>query len=174
MSFLSRIFQKTDERGALAPLYGEVVASGRDPVWYREGRVPDTIDGRFDMIAAVLTLLLLRLEQEGEAAGRASVMLAELFIADMEGSIRQIGIGDLMVGKNVGKMMSALGGRLTAFRTAIAEGRGLDAPVRRNIFHDSPPDEACVGAVAARLDRLRRALADTPLDALLAGTMPKP
>jgi hypothetical protein len=91
----------------MLPLYQAVVHRGRAVHWYVEGGVPDTLDGRFDMIAAVLTLVLLRLEQAD--LRHESVWLTELFIDDMEGQLRQIGIGDLVVGKHVGRMMSALG-----------------------------------------------------------------
>ena len=127
MSILTRIFGRGSERDAYRPLYAEVVALGRDRAWYKEGAVPDTLDGRFDMIAAVLALVLLRLERDGGANAGASVLLTELFIDDMDGSVRQMGIGDLMVGKHVGRMMGALGGRLTAFREARDAGAGFEA-----------------------------------------------
>ena len=158
----------------MRPLYDAVVAVGRDPVWYREGEVPDTLDGRFDMIAALMALLLLRLEAEGEGARAESVMLSELFIDDMEGSLRQIGIGDLMVGKHVGKMMSALGGRLAAFRAAIDGSGDFTGPVLRNIFHDAPPSEAAAALVAGRLGAFAARLRETPAARLLAGELPKP
>ena len=119
MGLIQRIFGgKADPSAALLPLYEQVVARARAPHWYEEGAVPDTIDGRFDMIAAVLSLVLLRLEPE-EKARRESVWLTELFVADMDGQLRQIGIGDVSVGKHMGKMMSALGGRLGAYRLAL-------------------------------------------------------
>lgn len=170
MSFLARIFDSKAKRERLQPLYDRIVAAGRDPAWYRDGEVPDTIDGRFDMITAILALVLLRLEQED--AREASVLLTEAFVADMDGSIRQMGIGDLLVGKHIGQMMSALGGRLTAFRGA-ADG-SLEGPVIRNIFHDAPPSGQIVGFVAARLERIRDQLADLSLQQLTTGEFPKP
>jgi len=171
LSFLSRIFGHRAERAPYASLYAWVVGQGRDPAWYREGAVPDTLDGRFDMIAAILALVLLRLEQAGDTS-KASALIAETFIEDMEGSIRQMGIGDLMVGKNVGRMMSALGGRLTAFRAAIAAGSGFDGPVRRNIFHDAPPSDAAAAFVSRRLQDLHDRLAAMPVDDILTGDLP--
>ena len=162
------------DRNVYRPLYDKVVEIGRDPFWYREGRVPDTIDGRFDMIAAVLTLVLLRIEEEGKETSQASVMIAELFIEDMDGSIRQMGIGDLMVGKHVGKMMGALGGRLSVFRQAIQEKNGFDAPVRKNIFHDAPPSENAVPTVATRLERFHQSLVGQSKDAILSGAISLP
>jgi len=171
LSFLQRIFGDRRERAALAPLYAAIVARGRDPFWYREGRVPDTIDGRFDMVAAVTALVLLRLEAAG-AAGRApSVLLTEIFIDDMDATLREIGIGDYVVGKHVGRMMGALGGRLTAFRAARGE-ESFDQAVRRNVFHESPPSQEAVAAVAGRLTLFAEALDAADLEGLIGGTLP--
>lgn len=170
MSLLQRIFGETKQRAALDPLYRAVVAFGRDPAWYREGRVPDTLDGRFDMIAAAMALVLLRLEAEGQAGRCPSVLLTELFIEDMDGTLRQIGIGDYVVGKHVGRMMSALGGRIAAFRAAGESGFG-DA-VARNIFHEAPPSLPAAAFVVARLERFAAALDQARLETLLAGTLP--
>jgi len=171
LSFLQRIFGRK-ERQALLPLYRAVVEAGRDAAWYREGQVPDTIDGRFDMVAAMMALTLLQLEA-GEGAGReASVLLTELFVDDMDASLRQIGIGDYVVGKHVGRMMGALGGRLAAFRAARQEGGAFAAAVRRNIFHEVPPTEEALDWVAGRLERFAAALAAQPLAPLLAGRLP--
>lgn len=169
MSFLKHIFGDKKERAALAPLYGKIVARGRDPYWYREGGVPDTLDGRFDMIAAITALVLLRLEALGGEAKRPAVLLTEIFIDDMDATLRQIGIGDYVVGKHVGRMMSALGGRLAAFRGA--EGDFAEA-VRRNVFHESAPTEEAVTRVSGRLQTFDEALRRTSLDELLAGALP--
>lgn len=166
MSFLQRIFGDKRQRARWAPLYAAIVAAGRDPAWYREGRVPDTIDGRFDMIAAVTALVLLRLEALGEEGRAASILLTELFIDDMDATLRQIGIGDYVVGKHVGRMVSALGGRLAAFRA-----EDFAAATRRNIYHDSPPSDEALALVTGRLERFAEALDRTSLEALAAGKL---
>jgi cytochrome b pre-mRNA-processing protein 3 len=172
VSIFRRIFRGGDPRDALTPLYHAVVREGRTPGWYAEGGVPDTIDGRFDMIAAVLTLVLLRLEAADEPGRAPSALLTELFIADMDGQLRQIGIGDLVVGKHIGKMMGMLGGRLTAYRDAFAEGGDLHGALERNLWRGVPPGEAAEHYAVDRLTRLRAALTQLPLDALLAGVLP--
>ena len=173
VTFWRRLFGgKRDEIG-VDRLYRAVVAAGREPAWYLEGGVPDTIDGRFDMIAALLSLVLLRLERDGDAGRPATVLLAERFVEDMEASLRQIGIGDLLVGKHVTRMMGALGGRLGAFRDAAGDDE-LAAPVRRNIFHENPPSEASVAFVAERLVRFRERLSAQATDALVDGSLPHP
>lgn len=174
MSFLSRILGggRTD-RTRMLPLYERIVAAGREPAWYRDGGVPDTIDGRFDVIAAVTALVLLRLEREQDRETRlASTLLTELFIDDMEGSLRQIGIGDLVVGKHMGRLMGALGGRLGAFREALKDEAEMRAAVKRNVFHEAPPSEEALGFVTHRLLRLHEGLATTPREALLEGKVP--
>jgi cytochrome b pre-mRNA-processing protein 3 len=173
LSFLNRIFGDS-RRDRLAALYGSVVAAARDPIWYREGRVPDTIDGRFDMVAAILALVLLRLEREGDDYREASVLLTETFVADMDGTLRQIGIGDFVVGKHVGRMMGALGGRLTAFRAGITDEAALDGAVIRNIFRESPPSAEAVRMVSARLQRFKAALDARVAEEIVAGELPKP
>lgn len=174
-SWLARLTQRRPrDRDRMLPLYHSVVATGRLPLWYREGQVPDTVDGRFDMIAAVTALVLVRLEaEEGEAAKQASVHLTELFIDDMDESLRQIGIGDYVVGKHVGRMVGALGGRLAAFREASTGGDFL-GPVRRNIFHEAPPSEDALALVADRLRSFDAALRATALEALVGGRLPAP
>jgi cytochrome b pre-mRNA-processing protein 3 len=170
LSFLKRIFGEKQERAALAPLYRAVVARGRDPFWYREGGVPDTLDGRFDMVAAVTALVLLRFEALGEAGRRPAVLLTETFIDDMDATLRQIGIGDYVVGKHVGRMMGALGGRLAAFRAAA--DRDFAEAVRRNVFHEAAPSEEKVVRVAGRLRSFAESLDRAELDTLLAGDLP--
>jgi cytochrome b pre-mRNA-processing protein 3 len=172
LSFLQRIFGRVDRRATVAPLYHAVVAAGRDPGWYRDGQVADTMDGRFGMLAAVTALVMLRLEEEGETGRAPSVLLAELFIDDMDATLRQIGVGDHVVGKHVGKLMGALGGRLTAFREARAGTGDFAAAVSRNIFHDSPPSEEASRWVAERLGRFGEALEALRLEDLLAGRIP--
>lgn len=160
----------------MTPLYAAIVAEARVPEWYRGG-VPDTTDGRFDMVASVLSLVLLRLEREGAGTRAAQALLAETFIADMDGELRQMGVGDLMVGKHVGNMMGALGGRVGAYKEALAgkdalAGRGdLSAAIARNIFRDEAADPAQVAAVEARLRALAARVDAAPLDALLAGDL---
>jgi len=169
LSFLQRIFGRTERRQALAPLYGAVVALAREPGWYREGQVPDTVDGRFDMVAALTAVVLLRLEAEGEGGREPAALLTEMFVADMDASLRQIGIGDYVVGKHIGRLMGALGGRLGALREARAGGETLEPFVRRNLFHDAPPSEEAVTWVAGRLARIVGEADRQPLADLLDG-----
>jgi cytochrome b pre-mRNA-processing protein 3 len=174
LALLSRLFGEKKQRERLDPLYRAVVAAGRAPAWYETGGVPDTLEGRFDMIASLLALVLLRLEQEGAAARAESVLLTEAFIDDMDASLRQIGIGDFVVGKHVGRLVGALGGRLQAYRDALARSGDLEAEVRRNIFRDAPSSPEALAFVAAGLGRFAAGLGGHRLEQLLQGEIPPP
>jgi cytochrome b pre-mRNA-processing protein 3 len=130
------------------------------------------VDGRFDMIATLLSLVLIRLEREGDATRTECTLLTEAFIADMDGNIRQLGTGDVVVGKHIGKMVGALGGRLGSFRQALEAGEGLEGPVRRNVFHDTPPSDGAVGAVAARMKSFHDGLGALHTQDILRGSLP--
>lgn len=170
MTLLQRLFGKAeDPRTAYRPLYDAVVARGRAPVWYLDG-APDTVDGRFDMIAAILAHVLIRLEGD-PAAKQPSVHVAELFVDDMDGQLRQIGVGDIVVGKHVGRMMAALGGRLAAYRDAGGDVSGLREALVRNLWRGEDPGPGA-DKVAARLAAFAAALKQQPVAALLAGQVP--
>jgi cytochrome b pre-mRNA-processing protein 3 len=170
MGLFKRLFGAPD-RGTAPQLYAAIVATGRAPHWYAQGAVPDTIDGRFDMIAAILSLVLLRLEKEAEAIG-PSTALAECFIEDMDGQLREIGIGDVVVGKHMGRMMGMVGGRLGAYRAGLA-GDGLRGALVRNLYRGDAPGDAALSHVEAGLLGLRDGLAAMPTAAILAGELPR-
>jgi cytochrome b pre-mRNA-processing protein 3 len=172
MSLLAHLFRsRPDPREALRPLWHRVVEVSREREWYADCGVADTVPGRFDMITAVLALVLLRLERDGDCAGE-SALLAELFVEDMDGQLRESGVGDIVVGKHIGKLMASLGGRIGAYRQALAENgdAALEEAAGRNVT-------LAEGAAPRALARRLRALADN-LDAMAtadiaAGALPR-
>lgn len=154
VSLLQRLFKpEPDPREALRPLWHRVVELSREPAFYRDDGVADTVAGRFDMIAAILALVMLRLERDD--LDRQTVLLTELFVADMDSQLRETGVGDMVVGKHMGKLMAVLGGRLGAFRDALASGddAAFEAALERNVtFLD--------GHGTASLTRRLRSFAD--------------
>ena len=167
MRLFDRLFPaRSDPREAVRPLWAQVVALARDPAWYRDCGVADTLEGRFDMVTAVLALAILRMEASPALTARTAP-LAEIFVEEMDGQLRQSGVGDLMVGKQIGKLMATLGGRMGAYRAALAVGGGeLEQAVHRNI---TLADEAGAPAVAARLSALAQRLAALGDEAVLTG-----
>lgn len=167
MKLFSRLFARSeDPREALRPLWHRVVEIAREKPWYAVMGVADTLEGRFDMITAALAMVLLRIETEEELMP-ASVFLTELFVEDMDGQLRQSGVGDLMVGKRIGKLVSALGGRLGAYRAALAEDgdTALAQVVQRNL---GLADGASPEAAARGLRALYLRLLDIPAARLIA------
>ncbi len=157
MSVFSRLFKaRPDDRAEVRPLWHRVVELARAPHWYARDGVADTVAGRFDAITLVLALVLLRMERE-PALIASSARLTELFVDDMDGQLRQSGIGDLVVGKHMGRLMSVLGGRLDALRAALPQGEAAVAEViARNMTLNDGTDpvlaaRAAVG-LAARID----------------------
>lgn len=168
MKWLQRLTGKRDE--AALPLYQAVVAHARQPHWYVEGQVPDTVDGRFDMVAAVLATVLIRLESD-DGAKIVSVELTERFVDDMDAQLREIGIGDIVVGKHVGRMMSMLGGRLSAFRDGL-DGNDLDGALVRNLYRGAAPEVSALAHVRGAMLGLRGGLAALSTATIVAGQLP--
>ena len=176
MSVLARLLRprrdpRSVSRDALRPLWHRIVGTSRAPRWYLEGGAADNVPGRFDMIATLLALVLLRLERAA-APPEQGVLLTELFVEDMDRQLRESGIGDLVVGKQIGKLMSVLGGRLGAYRTALAEGAGPEAltgAVDRNVTlaegHDAAP-------LAQMLRAWNHQLEAVSSETILAGEIP--
>lgn len=159
VSFLSRLFAKReDDHAAIRPLWHAAVGIAREPEWYAQCGVADTVGGRFDAITLVLGLVLLRMEK-AQGMERPSVLLTELFVDDMDGQLREAGIGDMVVGKHIGRLMSVMGGRLGALREAVPQGEAALAEViARNVTLAEGGDPGKVAdralALAARLDGL--------------------
>lgn len=167
MFSLRKLFRsEPDPREARRPLWQAVVAAARAPHWYAEGGVPDTLDGRFDMVSLMMALVLHRIDDDPDQA-LAGVQLTELFVSDMDGQMRQIGFGDMVVGKQVGRMMGALGGRLGAYR-APDGSEELRAALVRNLWRGKAPEAAGLAHVMAEVAALRAALAAMPVAELVA------
>lgn len=170
MNLLQRLFRPApDGRDAMRPLWHAVVGVARRPHWYRELGVADSLAGRFDMVSFVLALVMLRLEVES-ACAQSAARLTELFIDDMDAQLRESGIGDVVVGKHMGRLMSVLGGRLGALRMALAlDGEALAEVIRRNM---TLSDDGRALALADELRAFSRALAGREVAPILAGELP--
>lgn len=157
MGLIASLFARSRDEPDMRPLWRLVVALARDPQWYARHGVTDSVAGRFDALSLVLALVLMRLEHEASGSALAA-RLTELFIADIDGQLREEGFGDPTVGKRVGKLMGALGGRIEAFREGLAstDPAVLEAALVRNITlvdgAEAQGLAAAVRALAARLE----------------------
>jgi cytochrome b pre-mRNA-processing protein 3 len=126
-------------RDAEHKTYCEIVAQARQPVFYSEFLVPDTIDGRFDLIVLHAVLYFRRMQGEGKKVAEFTQEVFDLFFQDMDGSLREMGVSDTRVPKKVRKMGEAFYGRADAYMPAIDAGNvdDLAAALGRNIFPDN-------------------------------------
>lgn len=166
MGLFDRLFGKTeDEHAEVRPLWHAIVSLARTPRWYAELGVADNVPGRFDAVALAMALVLLRMEREPDM-GQKTILLTELFVTDMDAQLRETGLGDMVVGKHVGKLMGALGGRLDTLRKALAGAEPLEAALERNITLNEGTDPA---GLAAEVRALNDLLGTLDATALLAG-----
>ena len=157
---LRRLFARPGREDRYRELYECAVRAGRRPGTMLALSVPDTLDGRFELLVVHLCLLLRRLRRSGMT--EPSQGLVDLFVADMDRSLREVGVGDLSVGRKVRQTVSALYGRLQAYDAGLDGEADLRAALERNLY-------GTAGEVApegpARAERYVRA-AEAALDAL--------
>lgn len=161
---LKRIFARRPD--IARTLYEAIVAAARQAVFYEKWGVADTIDGRFDMIVLHLFLLLERLKDEKAEAEELRQKLTDTFFLDMDRSLREMGVGDLSVGKKVRKMSEAYYGRIAAYADA-ATPDAMRQALARNIY-PGQPDEAAE-QLAGWVQGARQALAAQEAAGIMAG-----
>jgi cytochrome b pre-mRNA-processing protein 3 len=157
----------TADPDAGAALFGALTAAAREPAWYREAGVPDTIDGRFAVLATLTAMALVRLEQEGAAGNAASVALTERFVAVMETEHRELGLGDPKLGRTVRKLVGSLSRRTDLCRTAAERGDWQQAA--RDALYKGEAAPAAFDRAAAALRQFWERLQRTGPEALSEG-----
>ena len=174
MSSWNPFRRRRDEVDA-APLYAAIVAQARQPGFYLEAGVPDSLDGRFELIALHLYLVLSRLKRGGEGPAALAQATVDAFTADMDASLREMGAGDLGVGKRVQRMAAGFYGRVAAYDAAQDESALTDA-LRRNLYGTVGVDDGRLAAMAGYLDRAQVQLSAQAVSDLEAGrpTFPDP
>jgi cytochrome b pre-mRNA-processing protein 3 len=159
----ARLFRRDRQNEAIAAsLYGAIVAQARQPALYRGFGVADTIDGRFEMLVLHLFLVLERLSRGSEAERGLAQAVFDLHVSQMDGSLRELGIGDMTVPRRMRAMAEAFYGRSSAYREALGapDPALLAAALARNVFAgiEAPRDAAPLAAyVRAAADALATA-----------------
>ena len=150
---LSHLFPGlTRDRSREAALMDKVIEVARQPGWYRDGAVPDTIDGRFRMLATIAALTMVRLDELGPAGEAASARLTERFVELMETEHRELGLGDPTLGKRVRQLVGALGKRVGLWRDAVSQSRAWESATLESIYGEEPPPDRLAFSIAALQD----------------------
>ncbi|MFW5659761.1 MAG: ubiquinol-cytochrome C chaperone family protein [Oceanicaulis sp.] len=189
----ARLFRKDPMKARAGAVYDALVQAARKPGLYGPNGAPDTVDGRFDMITAHAILLFRRLRGEGEAAGELNQLVFDRMFDDFDAALREMGTGDLSVGKKIREMGEAFYGRAKAYEDALNAGdeAALAAAVDRNLFAEegevedrapsaAPAPDETGGAPSPAAQRLARylmasarALEDQSPQAIVEGETPR-
>jgi cytochrome b pre-mRNA-processing protein 3 len=162
---LNSLFRKDQVRSQAETLYAALAEEARRPVFYAVAGAPDAPEGRFDMLALHLFLAIERLRQEGEAAARLTRLVQEIFFESLDSALREMGVGDLSVGRKIRSLAEAFYGRYAVYSRAVAaEGDELAGAVARNILATDNPAAGRKLALYAREAAARLAVA--PIDEL--------
>lgn len=174
--FFTRRLEQTTERR----VYELIVAQARQPWFYADLEVPDTVEGRYDMIMLHCFMVFEKLAGAGSAADAFSQLVFDEFFKDMDRSLRELGVGDLSVGKKIRKMAEMFYGRSEVYRAALAkladdDRAQLKTALERNIY-DGAASASGLDQLAQYVVQLKDSLAGQQIDPILAGELnfPKP
>ena len=162
------------EREAADRIYAACVDAARRPALFLGYGVPDTLQGRFEMLTLHLFPVLYRfMHDPGDDPGLAR-LISESLVVDMDSAFREMGVGDVTVPKRMRTLYRSFGGRITAYRQAYGDGMAaLESAVQRNVFPDGDPDGRAK-ALAMHLQAAAETIARHPRDRLRAGDVPFP
>lgn len=169
------LFRKDPQKDAAEALFTALSAQARDPAFYADLAVEDSVEGRFELLIVHAYLVLRRLRGQGRDADRLSQHLTDALFSNLDGALREMGVGDLSVSKKIRSMAEAVYGRIGAYEAAITKDPAapdLAAALSRNVF--GKPDAATANDVAAYLRRANEALAAQPLPRILSGIVSFP
>lgn len=166
-----RFFRRDEARATIEGLYGAIVAQARDPALYTDFAVPDTVEGRFEMVVLHAFALFHRLKDEPEECRALGQGVFDAFCRDMDSNLREMGVGDLSVPKKMKKVGEAFYGRANAYDAALADTdpAPLEAALLRNVHGGQTERAPQAQALAAYVRRLVAALAAQPYERLAAG-----
>lgn len=158
----SPLFRRNRQDDIIAALYGAIVAQARAPGLYRACGVPDTVNGRLEMILLHAFLFFRRVRGEAASVRALGQEVFDLFCRDMDGNLREMGVGDLAVPGQMRQIGEAFYGRAAVYEAALAAGDGsaLAQPLLKNVFAGSSEQASCARRLAAYIMATVRHLAD--------------
>lgn len=170
MPFASFFKQKEASPDPVLALYAALVQKARDPKFYTDFAVPDTVDGRFDMVVIHAMLVMRRLREIPAEVHGTGQRLFDLMFADMDRSLREMGVGDMSVGKHVKRMAKAFYGRAAAYEAGM-DGSAEDfaKAIGDNLYRHGQPPAGVVSGIASYMQRASAHLAGQPVADIIAG-----
>lgn len=168
MTMLQNLFRPRARERLGLPLYELAVRQARDPRFYTDFGVADRIDARFELYTLHVLLLVMRLRDEGPRGAEAGQDLFDTYVSALDHALRELGVGDISVGKKMRKLGEALYGRMTAYEGPMRDGdaAALAAGLARNVFET---DDVTAGRVLAAYALASRArMAAQAFDAVVA------
>ena len=164
------LFRNSRADDAVRRAYAAIVRQARRPEFYTRWGIADSPEGRFDMLALHAYLVLNRLKADGPESQEFAQALFDLMFVDVDHNLRELGVGDLSVGKHVKALAQAFYGRIAAYDRGLAEtGRDLAQALGRSLFEGTPPPEGALEAFQAYVRREAARLAAADSTALLRG-----
>ena len=165
------LFKKSTQGDIANDLYLTIVRQARNPLFYEAYGVADTLEGRFDMIVAHAFLVLRRFKADHEKTQNTGQNLFDMMFADLDRSLRELGIGDVGVSVRIKKMVEAFYGRIDAYEKGLEKGGDvLEAALLRNMYHGQQPTPDQVRTMANYLRAQIKNLDTVAVDAFLDGT----
>ena len=164
MIMLQNLFRTRPREHPVLPLYEAAVRQARDPAFYTRLGVADRIDARFELYTLHVLLLVMRLRDEGDRGAEVGQALFNTYVSALDHALRELGVGDVSVGKKMRKLGEALYGRMTAYEPPLRDANvpALAAGLARNVYESG---DATVGeALAAYALASRARLAAQPFD----------
>ena len=162
---LKNVFRKDRVRSQAETLYAALAGQSRAPEFYAVAGVPDTPEGRFDLLAAHMFLVIDRLRRESPETDRLVRLVQEVFFERLDAALREMGVGDLSVGRKIRALSEAFYGRYSAYETGVRNNDGaLGAALARNVLGSGDAEQA--EPLAAYVRAARSSLDAVPIDAL--------
>lgn len=172
------LFRKDPRRQTAVSLYEKIVAQSRQPGFYAVHGAPDTPEGRFELLTLHVYLVLRRLKGAGAEADKLSQALFDVFFRNMDDSLREMGVGDLSVGKKIRKMAEAFYGRVGAYEEGLGpqgSATSLAEAIARNVFETAEAEATPgAGAIAEYMRSADKFIAVQSVSDLLAGRLDFP
>jgi cytochrome b pre-mRNA-processing protein 3 len=163
---LASIFRRHSYRQQAYAAYASIVEQARAPDFFLRLDVPDTLDGRYEMIALHMFLVLNRLKAEHEATAEFSQALFDAMFADLDRGLREMGATDMGVGKRVKEMAKGFYGRIAAYEKGLeGDDQTLSEALKRNLYGTVQPRQEAVATLARYMRRETQALARQPVEA---------